>query len=79
MKYSNRWKEMEDDSIYLGESYSLSIILNHGRISGFRDNIFKKQFEINDEFESLRKIEISDSVVFDAVSDKRDRIKVLSL
>ncbi|NVM02344.1 MAG: tetratricopeptide repeat protein [Candidatus Helarchaeota archaeon] len=69
---------MEDDAIYLGEDYSLSIILRDGRIAGFRDNIFKKQFEIDDEFESLRKIEISESVIFDAVSDKKDRIKVLS-
>ncbi len=69
---------MEDNSIYLGEGYSLSILLKDGRIAGFRDNIFKKEFEINDEFESLRKIEISDTVIFDAVSDKRDRIKILS-
>ena len=65
---------MEDGLVYLGESYSLSIVITDGRISEFMDNIFKKRFQLGEDFESIRKIEITESMLFDAVSDKRDRI-----
>ncbi|MHA1382923.1 MAG: tetratricopeptide repeat protein [Candidatus Helarchaeota archaeon] len=66
---------MEDGLVYLGESYSLSIVVSDsGRISEFLDNIFKKRFDFAEEFEAIRKIEITESMFFDAVSDKRDRI-----
>jgi hypothetical protein len=69
---------MDDNAIYLGESYSLSIIVTDGKITGFLDNVFKKKFEFNEDFESLRKVEISESMLFDAVSDKRDRIVTIA-
>lgn len=69
---------MEENLVFLGESYSLSLIITDGRITEFLDNIFKKRFEFTEDFESIRKVEISESHLFNAVSDKRDRLATIS-
>ena len=69
---------MEDNETILGENYGLSIVVTGGKITEFRDNIFKKRFDFAESLESVRKIKIEEYNVFDAVSDKRDRLAAIS-